>query len=248
MRSFLPAMVFVAILSAVALPHATAQVPDKFTNLQVLPKDIAKQDLVNMMRGFSFSLGARCDFCHTEKKGGEKGLDFAADDKEEKKIARGMIRMVGGINQNYLARMGKTPAPTVQCVTCHHGLTKPRTLQAVLGETIEQKDAAAAAAQYRELRKQYYGGGQYDFGETSLNLLTESLLAQKKFKEAVAMEELNLEVNQPVSGWALHLAGQSHRANGDTEKARADYQKILAAHPDDENAKRALEELTQDKK
>ena len=68
-----------------------AQIPDKFTNLKVLPKDISKQELQSTMRGFAFALGVRCEHCHVEKKAPEHGLDFAADDKDAKKTARLML-------------------------------------------------------------------------------------------------------------------------------------------------------------
>src|SRR5262249_51104937 len=78
-----------------------AQFPDKFTNLKVLPKEITKQQLQSTMRGFAFALGVRCEHCHAEKPGGQKfELDFASDDKEEKKTARLMLEMVSGINRD----------------------------------------------------------------------------------------------------------------------------------------------------
>ncbi len=76
---------------------AAAQFPDKFTNLKVLPKDISKHEMESTMRSFAFALGVRCDHCHIEKKAPEKGLDFAADDKEAKKTARVMLQMVAAI-------------------------------------------------------------------------------------------------------------------------------------------------------
>jgi hypothetical protein len=64
----------------------SAQFPEKFTNLKVLPKDISRQELQSTMRGFAFALNVRCEHCHVEKAGGKKfEMDFAADDKEEKK-------------------------------------------------------------------------------------------------------------------------------------------------------------------
>lgn len=72
----------------------------------------------------------------------------------------------------------------------------------------------------------------YDLSETSLNLLTESLLAKGKGKEVAAMMELNLEVNSPLSGWGSNLRAMAHRASGDTSKAIQDYKKILEANPD----------------
>ena len=41
-----------------AITPAAAQFPDKFTNLQVLPKDISKNDLQAPMRGFAFDATA----------------------------------------------------------------------------------------------------------------------------------------------------------------------------------------------
>ena len=116
-------------------------------------------------------------------------------------------------------------------------------MNALLAETIDKKDIQAAIVLYRDLRKKGLGSGQYDFGETSLNILTESLLKQNKAKQAVAIMELNVEVNTPPSGWAYNLLAMSHVANQEVEKAKADYQKILELNPQDEWAKKQLEQL-----
>jgi Photosynthetic reaction centre cytochrome C subunit len=89
-------------------------------------------------------------------------MDFAADDKEAKKTARLMIEMVAAINRDYINKVS-TPIP-VQCVTCHHGLTEPRTLNSVLAEAIDKKGIDSAVVLYHDLRQKYYGSGQYDFG------------------------------------------------------------------------------------
>jgi len=230
-----------------AIP-AAAQFPEKFTNLKVLPKDISRQDLQSTMRGFAFALSVRCEHCHVEKAGGKKfEMDFAADDKEEKKTARVMLEMVAAINRDYISKVTKTPPIQVQCVTCHHGLTQPRTLNSVLAETIDQKGIDSAVAQYHELRQKYYGSGQYDFGETSLNQLTESLLAQKKNKEALAMMEMSFDSNHPDSVWSYHMLAMTHEVNGQTEKAIADYRKVLELHPDDDWAKQQIVSLSKPK-
>ena len=52
-----------------------AQFPDKFTNLQVLPKSISKDELMQTMHGFSFSTGYRCEGCHVQA--ADKKIDFA---------------------------------------------------------------------------------------------------------------------------------------------------------------------------
>lgn len=224
-----------------------AQFPDKYTNLKVLPKEISKQDLQSTMRGFAFALGVRCDHCHSEKKAPEKGLDFAADDKEAKRTARIMLQMVSAINKDYVSKVekaDKSPALRVECVTCHHGLTQPQTLNAVLAASLQKDGLDKTVALYHELRTKYYGTGQYDFGETPLNLLSESLLAQDKKADAVAIEELNLSANQPSSVWSYHVLAMAHQANGQVDKALADYRKVYELHPDDSWAKQQIEELS----
>jgi tetratricopeptide (TPR) repeat protein len=230
---------------------AQAQLPDKFTNLKVLPKDISKAELQSMMRGFAFALNVRCEHCHAEKPGGKKfEMDFAADDKEAKKTARLMIEMVATINRDYINKLSTTTTPIpipVQCVTCHHGLTEPRTLNSVLAEAIDKKCIDSAVALYHELRQKYYGSGQYDFGETSLNQLSESLLAQKKNKEAMTIMEMSFDSNHPDSVWSYHMLAMTHQANGETDKAIADYRKVLELHPDDTWAKDQIVSLSKDK-
>ena len=237
-----------AICAAVLLcaASAMAQMPDKFTNLQVLPKDISKKDLMSIMRGFSFSLGVRCEHCHVQTP--DKKTDFPLDDKDEKKTARLMLRMVTGINGDYISKLSKPSPVKVECVTCHHGLARPIPLNAVLAETIEKKDVSAAVAQYKELKTKYFGGGQYDFGETRLNILIEALMAQNKNKEAVAIAELNREENKPVAMWSYHLLAMSHAANGEHEKYVQDLRNVVEQHPDDKWAKEELAKLDDVKK
>lgn len=221
-----------------------AQTPTAFTNLQFFPKDISKDQLIGTMRGFSFSLGVRCEYCHAGKGGNElKDMNWASDEKESKRTARAMLRMVEAINQQYIAKLGKQSPKQVGCVTCHHQLSTPTTMDAVLNETLEAKGIPAALQLYRDLRKKYYGGAEYDFGETPLNILTESLLKQHKTQAAVAIMELNVEVNTPPSMWSYNLLAMAHTANKDTDKAKADYQKILELKPGDAFAQKQLEEL-----
>jgi tetratricopeptide (TPR) repeat protein len=226
---------------------AAAQFPEKFTNLKVLPKDISRPELQSTMRGFAFALNVRCEHCHVEKAGGKKfEMDFAADDKEAKRTARVRLEMVAAINRDYINKVSKTPIQ-VQCVTCHHGLTEPRTLNSVLAEAVDQKGIDFAVALYHDLRQKYYGSGQYDFGETSLNQLSEALLAQKKNKEALAIMEMNFDSNHPDSLWSYHMLAMAHEVNGQIEKALADYRKVLELHPDDDWAKQQIISLSKAK-
>lgn len=230
---------------ALVTVSAHAQAPSQFTNLQFFPKTISHDELIGTMRGFSFSLNVRCEYCHAGKGGNElKDMNWASDEKETKRTARAMLRMMANINQEYIPKLGRQAPKQVGCVTCHHGLHSPTTMDAVLGETLDAKGIPAAIALYRDLKKKYYGGGEYDFGETPLNQLTESLLKQHKTQAAVAIMELNVEVNAPPSMWSYNLLAMSHAANKETEKAKADYQKILELNPQDTWAKKQLEQLT----
>lgn len=98
-----------------------------FKNLQVLPKDISKDSLDEIMDGFKAALGVKCGFCHAVDSNTHK-LDFASDAKEEKGVARYMIKMTAGINSTYF-NFEKSERPdtiaVVKCKTCHHGNPHP---------------------------------------------------------------------------------------------------------------------------
>lgn len=102
---------------------------EKATNLKVLPKNISGEDLHNVMRQYSRSLGVRCGFCHVSEKieGQEKPKwDFASDAKPEKNIARDMMRMTETINEKYLGKIkADHKLEQVSCVTCHMGRPTP---------------------------------------------------------------------------------------------------------------------------
>jgi len=53
------ASLIVAVAGLCWAISAKAQVPEKFTNLQYFEKTIQRDDLIQTMRGFSFSLGVR---------------------------------------------------------------------------------------------------------------------------------------------------------------------------------------------
>ena len=107
------------------------------TNLQVLPKDWTRQQVVQVMQAFTMGLGVTCNYCHAEMAGAQPGangqipIDAASDDKQAKKTARVMMRLVTDINSKLDADLGKsTSAPNgmrVQCVTCHRGAAIPKT-------------------------------------------------------------------------------------------------------------------------
>jgi photosynthetic reaction center cytochrome c subunit len=113
-----------------APPSGGLHLPDKFTNLKVLPKDISKDDLVGTMRMFARSLGVRCEHCHQFPPPPAQA-DFASDQKPEKDVARLMMRMNTTINGDYVSKVKlpdePEPAKQVNCWTCHRGHVKPET-------------------------------------------------------------------------------------------------------------------------
>lgn len=101
----------------------------KPTNLKVLPKNIAPDNLKKIMHGFAGSLGVKCSFCHAENPKTHK-LDFASDSKQEKESARTMMLMTREINQKYMVQIhdpdAKPQDKHVTCGTCHRGHSMPQ--------------------------------------------------------------------------------------------------------------------------
>ena len=73
-------------------------IPDTFVNLQVLPKDISKPELVGMMKQFAITFGVRCSYCHAVSDDLTQG-SFDSDEKEPKKKARELIRTLMAIRR-----------------------------------------------------------------------------------------------------------------------------------------------------
>src|SRR5262252_10672965 len=77
-----------------AAQQPAAQQPPPLTNLQIYPKDIARQELVTTMQGFVRQLGVQnqggCGYCHS---GTAPQFDFASDSNPKKNVARRMITM-----------------------------------------------------------------------------------------------------------------------------------------------------------
>src|SRR3954465_13370215 len=108
-------------------PQGRGGPPPPPQNLQILPKDIARPELLATMRGFTQALGVQCNYCHiAEGQGGRN--DFAADDKQPKKTARVMMQMTGHVNEMIGTGTGKPAAEVtkVQCATWHRGAAIPK--------------------------------------------------------------------------------------------------------------------------
>lgn len=209
----------VVTLTLVAATGAAAQgrMPDKFTNLQVLPKEITRDELSGIMRGITGSLGVRCDACHAS---GTNGLDYAADTKDMKKTAREMFKLVGDINSKVTA-MGRTldARTRVSCVTCHHGLSKPRTLNAELLSTYDAAGIDSTRSLFKALRTRYYGRAAYDFSDGAVGAIAEELAANPDHRaDAIKLLETNLELSPKGSQTFVSMA-RIYAAARDTAQA-----------------------------
>jgi hypothetical protein len=83
--------------SPAAARPKTNPVPDKFFNLTVLPKDITKPKLLNVMRQFAITFGVRCSYCHAVSDDLTEG-SFESDEKEPKRKSRELIKTITELN------------------------------------------------------------------------------------------------------------------------------------------------------
>src|SRR2546430_7347614 len=98
-------------------------------NLQVLPKDMPREQLLATMQQFTQSLGVQCNYCHVQEGRGGRN-DFATDEKQTKKTARQMMIFSRDLNEKLPSVVGKPANETtrVGCSTCHRGVPIPRQL------------------------------------------------------------------------------------------------------------------------
>ena len=86
-------------------------------NIKVL-NGMPQSELIPAMKFMSVSLGVGCNYCHVSKDG---QLNAAADDKEKKRTARTMIKMV--LQANKTTFHSNTQ---ISCYTCHRGEPTPQ--------------------------------------------------------------------------------------------------------------------------
>lgn len=119
------------LLGLLLIPAAAgAQIPDAFTNLQLLDPDIEKERLVGTMKNWAAGIGQRCNYCHV---GPDDlvGMDFASDEKATKRTARKMLEMSRIINRELLAELPTAEGRrhmVASCYTCHRGEAKPKNI------------------------------------------------------------------------------------------------------------------------
>lgn len=238
--------VFAALLLLAATAPAAAQDAQRPRNLKVLPADMTREQVIAVMRGFNDALGVRCTHCHapyvTSK---PDSLNFTSDANPTKDTARQMMRMVRGINREYLAALaapGGEPA-RVDCVTCHRGAPRPVMLEDTLRTVALRQGADSAVAAYRRLRERHHGGFTYDFGERPLATLATRLAAEGRAADARRMLELNAEQFPGSAGVAFEL-GRAYETAGERDRAIEQFRRALRLQPGHRQAQQRLQQLT----
>lgn len=239
----------IAALGAVTLSASAAVAqpapPPPLTNLQIYPKDTPRPQLIATMQGFVQALGVQsaggCGYCHV---GTAPAFDFASDTKPAKTVARKMILMSREITAKLPDVTGKPAAEVtrLRCATCHRGVAIPKLLPDILTETAAKSGTASAVQQYRELRTKYYGGQSYDFSENALVAAAVPLINGNKPDDAITWLQLNAEF-YPKSSSTYAALGQAYAKKSETQNAIKSFEKAVELDPNNQNAKRQLEQL-----
>jgi hypothetical protein len=89
-----------------------------FKNVKILG-DVPAARLLRTMQGFTRSLGVACTHCHVAG-------DWDSEDKDDKQVARDMMKMTRAINEEYIKPIKSIAEdkPNVNCFMCHRGQAK----------------------------------------------------------------------------------------------------------------------------
>ncbi len=239
--SALPVLLVAATLAVLVPAPGRAQLPSHFTNLQVLPKETPKEDLLRTMRGWTEALGVRCNYCHPGPDNLDE-MDFTTDSKMEKRVARQMLKMVLAINKDYIATLpvDMMERDRVACYTCHHGqAVPPQSLATTLAKVAHDQGAGEALERYQTLRKAHLEDGTLDFRERTLTSVASGLAQDGKVDDALKVMEANRDLF-PSSATVHTLIGRLLFQKGDKPAAIASFERALAIDPKNQEAKDGL--------
>lgn len=101
--------------------------PAPLQNLQILPKDMTRPQVIQLMQEWNAALGVTCAHCHIFGGGGDPTNDFITDVKPQKNIARAMMRLTEGLDAPVAQAMNKPAdqATRASCAMCHRGAATP---------------------------------------------------------------------------------------------------------------------------
>ncbi len=188
------------------------------------------------MQEVAQALGVRCEYCHSAPRG-------SGQPEPKKDIALAMMAITRDLNAKVQEATGKPANETtrVECVTCHRGVAIPQPLSAIILRTVAGKGGAAAAEQYRDLRKQFYSRATYDFSEDALLEMVQRVV-QGRPDDAIALLRMNLDFN-PQSAKTYALIGFAYTRKLDDASAITNLQKSLELDPTNAMVRGQLEQL-----
>ena len=234
------AIVASAAASSAQTGAAPAQPPPPMTNLQIYPKDIARQELVTTMQGFVRQLGLQnqggCGYCHA---GTAPQFDFASDTNPKKNVARKMILMSREITGKLPEVTGKTASEitSLRCATCHRGVAVPKVTDVALADALSKGGVTAATQQYKTSRQQ-----SLDYNENALVAYAGTLITGDKADDALALLQANAEL-APSHAPTYAAMAQAYARKGDKDNQIKMLEKVVQLDPNNQNAKRQLEQL-----
>lgn len=240
-----PSGLLMVVLAASSV-SARAQGSDRPRNLTVLPADLSRDSVVKLMRfEVASGLGVSCNFCHGAPGVSFDSIDFASDERETKRTARAMMRMVARINGELLPEIPGRSSPPIRvtCITCHRAAPRPLMLQDTLGSVLMRHGADSMVATYERLKQRYFGRFPYDFGQASLNTLAAQLIDQKRHADARRVLELNIR-EHPAAWDPVYTLAQVLESLGERDLAIAQYRKVLTLFPTHAPSQRRLQALT----
>jgi hypothetical protein len=108
-----------ALFVAATFLAVTAFAAPEHKNLQVLPKDISKDELKKTMDGFAEQLGVKCTFCHIIDQ-------YDKDERPHKADARRMIKLMLDMKAKKADYFGpRVKESAITCSLCHRGKAEP---------------------------------------------------------------------------------------------------------------------------
>ncbi len=243
-----PSLLFAAAMASAQPPAAPAAGqraggPPPMSNLQILPKDMPREQVVAAMQRITGALGVQCNYCHVQEGRGGRN-DFASDEKQPKKTAREMMKLSADLAARLPGVVGKPANETtrVGCATCHRGVPIPKQITEVMSDAAVSGGASAGIAKFKELREKYYGGQSYDFTDATMVAMAQAANTAKKTDDALAYLNANLEY-YPKSTRTYAAMAQIKNGNGDKAGAIQALEKAVELDPNNAQAKAQLQQL-----
>lgn len=139
-----------------------------------------------------------------------------------------------------IQKLGEITVGAVAILNGQSYLKPKLSIAETLFTTYQKGGAAAAVAQYRELKKSK--PDTYNFAENELNTLGYRLLSTGKTKDAIEIFKLNVEMF-PDSFNPYDSLGEAYLADGNKELALKNYRKSVELNPNNEGGKAAIKRI-----